>query len=373
MKINNLFWLIVFNFFFFCVTKSQNTFVSKLIFPSSMVMSKIKIDFHNGYKIVPLNFDTSSRIVLVSGIYYSKYPELIISFNSDSIVIQKKYFVEKKSVIKYYRNLNNNLDNVTLSGAYDIMTIGETKFNLYAIKELSIFEKFRKEKWQFINEQEAVYDEFETIMYNIKKRKLDFIKQNNTLFYSLWSFREEFVSNIEFKADSLLYIYNKYLADRFGNTFEAKQIVKVLNGRISCFENKMAPLFSSSDINGDAIDLSKFKGKKYVLINFWATWCGPCLAEIPMLELIHNKYENKDIAVISISEDRDKTKCLDLIKKKNMTWGNIINDPVIEAAYGNNPALPQVYLIDKTGKIIYSRTERIDYNLSKLLKIIEEL
>lgn len=373
MKINAIFWLVVFNFFFFTATKAQKKFDSKLIFPSSVMMSKIKIEFHNGYKIVSLNFDTASHVVSVSGISYTKYPELIVSFNSDSAPVQKKYFVEKKSVIKYYSNSKNNLDNASLSGAYDIMTMGETKFNVFAKKELNIVEKFRKEKWQFINEQEAVYDEFETIMYNVKRRKLDFIKQHNTLFYSLWSFREEFVSNTEFKADSLLYIYNKYLAAPFGNTFEAKQIEKVLNGRLSSFENKMAPLFSSTDINGDPIDLSKFKSKKYVLINFWATWCGPCVAEIPMLELIHNKYANKDIAVISVSEDRDKTKCLDYIKKKNMVWGNIINDPEVEAAYGNNPALPQVYLIDKTGKIIYSRTERVDHDLSKLLKIIEEL
>ncbi|MBK6380598.1 MAG: hypothetical protein IPF72_13165 [Chitinophagaceae bacterium] len=56
-----------------------------------------------------------------------------------------------------------------------------------------------------------------------------------------------------------------------------------------------------------------------------------------------------------------------------MNWINIINDPIVNSAYGNNPALPQVYLINKEGKIIYSRTDDKDYDLKKLYSIVEEL
>ena len=132
-------------------------------------------------------------------------------------------------------------------------------------------------------------------------------------------------------------------------------------------------MFSSKDINGDRIHLSNFRGNKYVLLNFWATWCVPCVAEMPVLDSIYKQYSNKDIVIISISQDRNREKCLKAIQKLKMNWINIINDPVVEGAYGNNPSLPQVYLIDKSGNIIYSRTEKEDYDLKKLLLLIQQL
>ena len=94
---------------------------------------------------------------------------------------------------------------------------------------------------------------------------------------------------------------------------------------------------------------------------------------MPILDSIYRQYSNKEIVIISISQDRNREKCLKAIQKLQMNWINIINEPIIEVAYGNNPSLPQVYLIDKSGNIIYSRTEREDYDLKKLLFLIQQL
>jgi thiol-disulfide isomerase/thioredoxin len=356
-------------------SKAQTKFTVRIIFPSSIKLNKINIEYHNGFKILPFSIDSTNRTIKLTGVFYSKYPQLIISYTvaNNEDLYQKKYFLEKNASLIFYNNSKKNLDSVKLANAFDVMDTGEKRFNRFAKKELQEIKDFLVVNKKYINDSELVYRQFIKLAATIQKKKLEFIQINNKLFYSLWSFREEFVSNTDYKADSLLGIYNKYLSPAFSYTFESKQIISVLNGRLNSFEGKTAPLFSAKDIHGNRIDLSEFNNKKYVLLNFWATWCGPCIAEFPMLDSIHRNYSKNDIVIISVSEDRNEEKCLRAIQKLQMNWINIINDPVIEAAYGNNPALPQVYLIDKKGKIIYSRTEAKDYELKKLLSIVQKL
>lgn len=134
----------------------------------------------------------------------------------------------------------------------------------------------------------------------------------------------------------------------------------------------MAPLFSAIDLKGDSINLIKFRNK-YVILNFWASWCKPCITEMPILDSIYNYYSKNKIVIISVSQDQNRDNCINAILKYQMNWFNIFNDSMVNSAYGNNPAIPQVYLIDKTGKIIYSRTDDKDYDLKKLISIVKKL
>jgi hypothetical protein len=97
------------------------------------------------------------------------------------------------------------------------------------------------------------------------------------------------------------------------------------------------------------------------------------MEEMPVIDSIFRMHSDKEIEIISISLDRDFEKCKQVIQREQMLWTNIINDPRLENAFGNSPGIPQVYLVDKAGKIIYSRSESEDYDLQKLLHIIEGL
>lgn len=354
---------------FFYSSKGQKKFSAKVIFPSSIDMKNIQIDYYDGFKIKPTTLDISRRNILIQGKYYSKYPMVIITFNT----FQKKYLVKNNASIIFYNNSMKNLDSTKLNGAFDEMNIGEKKFNLHAKKEYDTLFAFLSINKKYINDSEVVYNKFIELANEIMRKKFQFIMLNNKSYYSLLSFKDDFVSNRDYNVDTLLHVYKKYLAPEFKSTFEAKQIRNVLNGRLQSLEGKMSPMFSARDISGKIINLESFKGKKYVLLNFWATWCGPCVAEIPTIDSINKKFINKDIVIISISEDRNEAKCIEAIQKLKMNWINIINDPNVEGLFGNNPALPQVFLIDKTGKIIYSRTDSKDPTLKKLLNIIEHL
>ncbi len=114
--------------------------------------------------------------------------------------------------------------------------------------------------------------------------------------------------------------------------------------------------FSQADTTGTPIALSSFRGK-YVLVDFWASWCGPCRAENPNVVDNFKKFGNKNFTVLGVSLDRpgQKTKWIDAIKEDNLTWTH-----VSDLQFWNNSAavlynvkgIPQNILVDPSGKIV---------------------
>jgi len=354
--------------------KGENRFNTKIELPASIKLDKIGIQYYNGIQTIPFKIGTQSHTIEISDIYYSKYVVLIIRYNIHGYnEYSKKYFLEKRSELDYRNNLEENLESVKLIGAYDLKEMGEGKLDIFAKEESINLESFLEANGKYLSDNSSIMQKYVALDSALRQKKLEFIQANTNLFYSLWLFREEFVSNYDFDVDSLYKIYQKFPPAEFSNTFETKQIETVFNGRRSTSEGKIAPLFSSLDIKGDKIDLSNFRNKKYIILNFWASWCGPCMAETPTLDSINKFISSKDVAIISVSVDNNKEKCLKAIEKFQMNWINILNDPFVCSAYGNKRELPQVYLIDKKGKIIYSRSEENDVDLRKLFDIVKKL
>jgi peroxiredoxin len=119
---------------------------------------------------------------------------------------------------------------------------------------------------------------------------------------------------------------------------------------------KEAPDFAMPDISGKEVKLSSFKGK-YVLVDFWASWCGPCRSENPNLVKAYNQFKDKNFTVLGVSLDRpgQKDKWLKAISDDQLTWTNISdlqfwNSPVV-SLYGFE-GIPFNILVDPQGKVI---------------------
>ena len=116
-------------------------------------------------------------------------------------------------------------------------------------------------------------------------------------------------------------------------------------------DRKPAPEFSLKDADGRTVTLADYKGK-VVLLNFWATWCGPCKIEIPWFIDFEQKYKDRGFAVLGISMDEEGWEIVKpYIEKNKMNYRNMMGTDTVAQLYGGVDALPTTFLIDASGKI----------------------
>jgi peroxiredoxin len=162
-------------------------------------------------------------------------------------------------------------------------------------------------------------------------------------------------------------------------SFEGKvkesSFAKMLTERVATLQNvepgKIAPDFTMNDPGGNAITLSQLRGK-VVLIDFWASWCGPCRKENPNVVAAYNEFKNKGFDILGVSFDKDKVSWEVAIKDDKLTWNH-----VSDLQYWNNAAgklygimsIPANILLDKDGKIIAKdlRGEDLHKKLAEVL------
>jgi len=108
--------------------------------------------------------------------------------------------------------------------------------------------------------------------------------------------------------------------------------------------------FTLKDLSGNEVSLSDFKGK-VVMLDFWATWCPPCVKAVPELIALHEKYKAQGFEVIGISMDHSVTDARNFVKDKIIPYTVLMTDSKVEKQYGVIN-IPVTFLIDRSGKVV---------------------
>ena len=135
---------------------------------------------------------------------------------------------------------------------------------------------------------------------------------------------------------------------------------------------KTVPDFTATDLDGNLISLEQYRGK-VVLLDFWAVWCGPCIAEMPNVKKVYDTYKDEGFDIIGISLDIDEERLRNYLKENEIPWRQVFSgkgwDSPVSRQYGIR-AIPAPWLIDKDGTLIthQARGETLEQLIAKALK-----
>lgn len=197
-----------------------------------------------------------------------------------------------------------------------------------------------------------------------------FVTENRNSYFSLIALQELVKANRD--SEELLKLYAD-LENKVGQSPKGEQVAKQLQVLHATRIGAIAPDFTQNDVDDKPVSLSDFRGK-YVLLDFWASWCGPCRGENPHVVAAYEKYKDKNFTVLGVSLDQNgkKENWLKAIAEDKLTWTNVSdlkfwkNDAAL--LYGVR-AIPQNFLIGPDGTILGKnlRGKELSAKLQQLL------
>ena len=200
------------------------------------------------------------------------------------------------------------------------------------------------------------FKDFDALLAEHQSEKTDDVA--NILVYKAMLYAQVFNDNA--KATETL----QQLKSEFPDTAPAKKADSIMASVVKQEQAKKIqnglsvgspfPDFQVTDVDGKPLSVAAEKGK-LLLIDFWATWCGPCVQELPNVQKVYAQYHDKGFDIIGVSLDSDQTKLTSFTKEKAMPWPQYFDgkawDNKLAVTYGIN-SIPATYLVGKDGKII---------------------
>lgn len=134
-----------------------------------------------------------------------------------------------------------------------------------------------------------------------------------------------------------------------------------------------APEFNLKNLNRVSVKLAQFRGD-YILLNFWATWCPPCINEMPSMEQLQQKYKGRGFQVVAISLDKEpREKVAAFVARLKLTFPILLDpDGIVSEPYGANE-LPSTYILDPEGRVIAAAKGERDWFGEEAISYFDEL
>lgn len=199
-----------------------------------------------------------------------------------------------------------------------------------------------------------------------RKKIVEFALKNPNSYFAMHNLSE---ANYGTKPEVILAAFNK-MSEELRLSYNGQSLYKMLSADKITALGAVAPNFTQKDVDGKPVSLSDYKGK-YVLVEFWASWCAPCRAESPNLLKQYAAYKDKGFEILGVSVDSDKAKWLEAIKKDGLTWTQVSDlkgwESDARKVYGIS-GVPANFLISPDGKIMGAHLtgEKLNEKLAKI-------
>ncbi|MGZ3753878.1 MAG: peroxiredoxin family protein [Mucilaginibacter sp.] len=331
-------------------------------------------------------------MIVLKNKYYSPLASFTINYTDlINTSYRNAFFLnEKPAVINVYFKANNknelNYSSIeNASPIYDI-TVNKVWQGLTAFmidtamgKENKAFNEFLEQNKNRLGSNDSLKRIFNNFYKTRLNRIMLFLKKYPNDYFSFWYFRQQVAQptsvlkkDTAYLKEQLAYLKSVFPA-KYTESIEGKELIRTFEDatKPSLKLNEMAPPFTITTIDGKKISLSELKGKS-ILLDFWATWCAPCVAEIPFVKQLRKNFSSDKLEIIGISEDLDLKKLIAFVKKEQMTWPNYHDRyKEITQLYGIE-VYPTLILINIEGKVIYksNHVKNDEDELPKALKAL---